>query len=526
MKRKDITLIALEALLTLMCATSMALLAHESYGFAIPLFLLTLCSIALLWTSWKYIEGSYAPKLRAKEGEDVDEIVFSMPSSEKEYLKKTLYHVPAIRPKTWFLICLNLYLLVLFIVFPPVVQLIQLFLLLRWNKNIRTTFKERYSNYKKANLLIIFNKNGMYGAIPRLSTEEGKSMIYLYTAFNDWSAISSIVFYRKHIEVNYGNKQKEYLIPDNDKQLSDFKKMVGKYFPKAQQPEKILNLQNYTDIFNGICTPAIGIGTEENNTFHLGESYIAPIPSVPKNFRWPTNHQLPLSFLMQINCKDLAPFDVEGLLPKEGMLYFFYEMKEMLLNDWGNNGCARVVYSSVKNDQLVFAKDPIKDIDQNYLLRQRKISFHKKNDIPGYADACQLVKSVALTNKETYNYTRWRFKKDRREEQKKFEEMAQLFGYANYHTLRELEVENPADMLLLMQITLTKDDFYAYYLYHNNNSEKGAECRAFFEQWEELPCQLYFFIPRNDLKRLDFSRIYFARRGKRINSFTLPDDII
>ena len=54
-------------------------------------------------------------------------------------------------------------------------------------------------------------------------------------------------------------------------------------------------------------------------------------PDMPENMQYPTmevndegeTFDYPLTFLCQINCEDIAPYDKEGKLPHEGMLYFF-----------------------------------------------------------------------------------------------------------------------------------------------------------------------------------------------------------
>ena len=54
-------------------------------------------------------------------------------------------------------------------------------------------------------------------------------------------------------------------------------------------------------------------------------------PDMPENMQYPTmevndegeTFDYPLTFVCQINCEDIAPFDKEGKLPHEGMLYFF-----------------------------------------------------------------------------------------------------------------------------------------------------------------------------------------------------------
>jgi uncharacterized protein YwqG len=54
-------------------------------------------------------------------------------------------------------------------------------------------------------------------------------------------------------------------------------------------------------------------------------------PDMPENMQYPTmevndegeTFDYPLTFVCQINCEEIAPFDKEGKLPHEGMLYFF-----------------------------------------------------------------------------------------------------------------------------------------------------------------------------------------------------------
>lgn len=46
-------------------------------------------------------------------------------------------------------------------------------------------------------------------------------------------------------------------------------------------------------------------------------------PDMPENMQYPTVEDYPLTFICQINCEDIAPFDKTGRLPHEGMLYFF-----------------------------------------------------------------------------------------------------------------------------------------------------------------------------------------------------------
>lgn len=85
-------------------------------------------------------------------------------------------------------------------------------------------------------------------------------------------------------------------------------------------------------------------------------------PDLPDNLDWPTveasdegeTFEDPLTFVCQIRCSDIAPLDPEGLLPHEGMLYFFAALDYFLgdLDAWTAPGmgewpaeCFRVLYS-------------------------------------------------------------------------------------------------------------------------------------------------------------------------------------
>lgn len=62
-------------------------------------------------------------------------------------------------------------------------------------------------------------------------------------------------------------------------------------------------------------------------------------PDMPDTMQYPTvsvkdedghTSDFPLTFICQINCEDIAPFDPENQLPHEGMLYFFGAIDELI----------------------------------------------------------------------------------------------------------------------------------------------------------------------------------------------------
>ncbi len=76
----------------------------------------------------------------------------------------------------------------------------------------------------------------------------------------------------------------------------------------------------------------IKIETHPADSPLTGQSKWWGLPDMPENLDWPEvtvvdeedeEYADPLTFVCQLRCDELAPFDPEGLLPHEGMLYFF-----------------------------------------------------------------------------------------------------------------------------------------------------------------------------------------------------------
>lgn len=76
-----------------------------------------------------------------------------------------------------------------------------------------------------------------------------------------------------------------------------------------------------------------------------GTSKIGGLPDLPEDAAWPEWNGEPLAFIAQFSLEEIAPFDIERLLPPTGMLYFFYEARQ---ETWGDRpedkGSARCIY--------------------------------------------------------------------------------------------------------------------------------------------------------------------------------------
>ena len=73
-------------------------------------------------------------------------------------------------------------------------------------------------------------------------------------------------------------------------------------------------------------------------------------PDVPEDFEWAYYDGNPLAFIAQFDLEEISRFDAENLLPKTGVLSFFYELETKPHSvDGEDNGFARVYWFEDKN---------------------------------------------------------------------------------------------------------------------------------------------------------------------------------
>lgn len=124
-------------------------------------------------------------------------------------------------------------------------------------------------------------------------------------------------------------------------------------------------------------------------------SRIGGKPAVPHDFIWPhytgilygekESKSRPLSFLAQINLKDIADLDEENLLPQNGILSFFYELETMT---WGfdpkDRGSAKVYY--FPNESELSAADLPDGLEEYAKLPELAVDFKQQISIPEYSE--------------------------------------------------------------------------------------------------------------------------------------------
>ena len=119
-------------------------------------------------------------------------------------------------------------------------------------------------------------------------------------------------------------------------------------------------------------------------------------PDMPENMQYPTievtedgeTFDYPLTFVCQINCEDIIPFDPEGLLPHEGMLYFFAALDKWIgydsptENDFGEwpKGHFVVKYAKSINFETFQSCMLVDDDDQTLTEHEMEICFEECSD--------------------------------------------------------------------------------------------------------------------------------------------------
>lgn len=117
-------------------------------------------------------------------------------------------------------------------------------------------------------------------------------------------------------------------------------------------------------------------------------------PAVPAGFEWPRfeaeNYEgetanRPLSFLCQINLEEISIYDKESLLPKTGMLLFFYEQDSSC---WGfdptDDGCARVYYFD--DTKKLEPVDLPEDLKEEFQVKEYDLVFASQSSYPSFEE--------------------------------------------------------------------------------------------------------------------------------------------
>jgi uncharacterized protein YwqG len=142
-------------------------------------------------------------------------------------------------------------------------------------------------------------------------------------------------------------------------------------------------LAHHAETLERLLKPAIRIfHAPSESPAPLGASKLGGDPDLPPDFVWPDWNGTPMAFLAQFRLDELAPYDLENLLPPTGMLYFFYEAEEQ---PWGgyieDEGGWRVFHHTGQISDLVRTPPP-DNIPEYSRFREVPVRFEQRYMLP------------------------------------------------------------------------------------------------------------------------------------------------
>ncbi len=252
--------------------------------------------------------------------------------------------------------------------------------------------------------------------------------------------------------------------------------------------------------------------------FPIGCSKIGGKPDLPKDFKWfyfngiaydEIEKNRPLSFLAQINCKDAKKYDIESLLPAQGILYFFYEIETLTGGfDSKDKGSAKVYYYAGSESELRRTDFPTDLLDE-YKLPEMTINFESEDDFPCFEEFIQWHPQFDYKQSNTYEDLKGKLVPLHEEG----ENINKLLGYANLiQDGMLLDCELVANGICTgTSIEIQKSDLKQYkkdcikwqLLFQLDSIQtKGYEM-----VWGDVG-RIYFYIRRDDLKELNFDNCW------------------
>jgi uncharacterized protein YwqG len=151
---------------------------------------------------------------------------------------------------------------------------------------------------------------------------------------------------------------------------------------------KAADLEQYIDRIKPLVRSKIILSLlpAEESEIDIAKSKIGGLPHLPKEETYPTNELgKSLSFIGQINLEEVTDYDDSGLLPKTGLLSFFYCADQEV---WGfepnNKQRFKVIYFDNTNE-LVRYDFPI-DLEPHSIFKPNLLSFTSSLSLPSWDD--------------------------------------------------------------------------------------------------------------------------------------------
>jgi len=244
----------------------------------------------------------------------------------------------------------------------------------------------------------------------------------------------------------------------------------------------------------------------EEKDISIGSCKFGGVPDLPMKWNWPEWEGKPLSFICQLNFKELNIHNIDEQLPISGILYFFYEADGQ---PWGfdpnDKGCCKVLFYNGSSDMLNRTKFP-ESLPEECKFESGTINFNIESTMP--CSDSLYINQLRLNTDELNIFSKL---EDMQQEQSDEETIHRLFGYAD-EIQGEMETE-----CCLVNNGVDCGDSSGY------KSPKGKDLMKYATDWklllqmdseEELGFmwgdlgRIYFWIHKDDLKNRNFDNVW------------------
>jgi uncharacterized protein YwqG len=128
---------------------------------------------------------------------------------------------------------------------------------------------------------------------------------------------------------------------------------------------KEAGLEDYLETFQGMIQPSIRLVTEREaeNKLGIGQTKLGGQPDLPANIEWPYWKKYPMSFIAQINLKEMTTIQkINDFQQTSGIIYFFYTAYPEAIYEeadfYNNPKTSKVLFYDGEMEHLVRTQPP------------------------------------------------------------------------------------------------------------------------------------------------------------------------
>lgn len=286
--------------------------------------------------------------------------------------------------------------------------------------------------------------------------------------------------------------------------MRDQKKLIGVVEKHVIEP--------YRESMMKEIQPSIRLKTTGISCQELGKTKLGGCPDISKKISWAKSEfdNSYLSFLGQINLEEVKEFDEYELLPKKGMLYFFFNL------DSGDDG--KVLFSKdvnklekavppeeLKEEKKSLLQKLLTGKSKKRILKESKVEIYKEYGLPSW-DSLRLERIQKITGtpiKPIKAFKEGIFEDSYEEGENESTSNHHLLGnykgiQNEFHELNFVDFKNRN----LEDLTITEiENALQWKLIFQFDSDKNLEI-----SWGDWG-RIYFFIHEDDLKNQNFENI-------------------